>query len=1168
LAQGPGYSCGAVAPSIHVPTVHVRAMAGYGAQSYGGKGGSWSQGSDSWSQGNSGGGWSGGSSDWNNSGGNNSSWNNNAGGNQGWKDQGQQQGYSGKGSSGKGDQGKGKGTSGGWDGGKSDGKGGKPGKDTAAKGGKDNGKGCKGGQKLTNLRIECAHGSMVASIVSGSFAANGENHGKSAFKKDQQVSGLDVILYFWDDRDGADLCGWYVAPEIGGNQVWAFIPSKEANPPQTGWQVPYGGPVDPSFKLTYLGGAQQQQPQQQQWGQQQSQQQQWGQQQSQQQQWGQQKEQPQQKEQWGQQQQQWGQQQQKPEQQSQQSWGNQQKWGEQKQEQWGQQKQDWNQQSGGGWQQQDYRSQQQAEQQRKREEWEAQKAKKEAEMQAKKEAMEAQRQALQAKKQEEIRKKEEAFKAKQAELKAKQEAEAKKLAERKAAISVRRVIQKVRVASAENFEALQAEMEECFNTEAENLGDMLETVTVEKDKAVEGAQTRIEAALEKKRKEEEAKAEAERKKKEAEEAAALLVEEFSNLIDSADAHSEKLKELVKPMEAEEDIKKLDKAGIDKVISDFEGAADEAHNILKVCASFVREKGPAMKETSVAEVKQNITKQTQRVTECKKVMEATIKSGQGMIGKAKSRSLAIGKTEKLENLFKQYDKDKDGILNQVESKLFCKNVCKFTPSTAVWSTMWSKLTEDQKGVAVEGLTALKMMVGIEREKVRDAARKADRVEKERVIKEMKDTVVKRAKEASSVMAKANKEMAEIEEQLREAFSRKEREKPVEDMLVFADTLDTLGLQGRSKLETVQKTLKDLTEGADKKHESDLRSFLKGELRPLENIGQRFGMRVERAEKIAENFRSMAVRKTSVQLKRTKKDALKVVKYNQRLRKQDPEEFFTAMDTKGDGVIDEEEWLEFFQYADAEIRELFLEETKAKEEAEAKAEDETPAEEGEGEAKEETEEEAKEAKEEEETKAKEEEVPVLESIDLSAEDLTSVFRDLAPDGELPKDDFLRLIRHTMKVVSSTVMTENMSMKIEGGKLTSVRRLEKDEVVEVLLGPMTDKASRVNRIKARAVKDDKEGWVTIAGNSGTTFLTDGGSTFKVSKQVDLTTDFELEENGSESGKEALKPGTVLEVLELPRKEEKTENMRMKVQVEGGGSVGWVTSTSKSGITFLQAL
>mmetsp|Transcript_29072 Transcript_29072/g.50830 ORF Transcript_29072/g.50830 Transcript_29072/m.50830 type:complete len:876 (+) Transcript_29072:55-2682(+) len=682
-------------------------------------------------------------------------------------------------------------------------------------------------------------------------------------------------------------------------------------------------------------------------------------------------------------------------------------------------------------------------------------------------------------------------------------------------------------------------------------------------KAKEEAEQAAKAEAEHKKAEE-----AERKKKEAEEAAALLVEEFSNLIDSADAHSEKLKELVKPMEAEEDIKKLDKAGIDKVISDFEGAADEAHNILKVCASFVREKGPAMKDTSVAEVKQNITKQTQRVTECKKVMEATIKSGQGMIGKAKSRSLAIGKTEKLENLFKQYDKDKDGILNQVESKLFCKNVCKFTPSTAVWSTMWSKLTEDQKGVAVEGLTALKMMVGIEREKVRDAARKADRVEKERVIKEMKDTVVKRAKEASSVMAKANKEMAEIEEQLREAFSRKEREKPVEDMLVFADTLDTLGLQGRSKLETVQKTLKDLTEGADKKHESDLRSFLKGELRPLENIGQRFGMRVERAEKIAENFRSMAVRKTSVQLKRTKKDALKVVKYNQRLRKQDPEEFFAAMDTKGDGVIDEEEWLEFFQYADTEIRELFLEETKAKEEAEAKAEDETPAEEGEGEAKEETEEEAKEAKEEEETKAKEEEVPVLESIDLSAEDLTSVFRDLAPDGELPKDDFLRLIRHTMKVVSSTVMTENMSMKIEGGKLTSVRRLEKDEVVEVLLGPMTDKASRVNRIKARAVKDDKEGWVTIAGNSGTTFLTDGGSTFKVSKQVDLTTDFELEENGSESGKEALKPGTVLEVLELPRKEEKTENMRMKVQVEGGGSVGWVTSTSKSGITFLQAL
>ena len=30
----------------------------------------------------------------------------------------------------------------------------------------------------------------------------------------RQVNGLDVMLYFWDDRDGPDFCGWWFGPKV------------------------------------------------------------------------------------------------------------------------------------------------------------------------------------------------------------------------------------------------------------------------------------------------------------------------------------------------------------------------------------------------------------------------------------------------------------------------------------------------------------------------------------------------------------------------------------------------------------------------------------------------------------------------------------------------------------------------------------------------------------------------------------------------------------------------------------------------------------------------------------------------------------------------------------------------------------------------------------------
>ena len=66
---------------------------------------------------------------------------------------------------------------------------------------------------------------------------------------------LDVLIYFWDERDGANFCGWWFGPKVGGDQVWAYNSERSATPPSSGWRVPYDGSVDTSFAIS-TGGQQ------------------------------------------------------------------------------------------------------------------------------------------------------------------------------------------------------------------------------------------------------------------------------------------------------------------------------------------------------------------------------------------------------------------------------------------------------------------------------------------------------------------------------------------------------------------------------------------------------------------------------------------------------------------------------------------------------------------------------------------------------------------------------------------------------------------------------------------------------------------------------------------------------------------------------------------------
>jgi len=102
---------------------------------------------------------------------------------------------------------------------------------------------------MTNtLTVNGFKGHLLA--LNGIYKQQGMNHAKTLWKKNAEMQGTtECSLYYWDNRDGDHLMGWWMAPEVGGTQVWAYSPSSSQNPPPTGWKVPWNGPVDPQITM-------------------------------------------------------------------------------------------------------------------------------------------------------------------------------------------------------------------------------------------------------------------------------------------------------------------------------------------------------------------------------------------------------------------------------------------------------------------------------------------------------------------------------------------------------------------------------------------------------------------------------------------------------------------------------------------------------------------------------------------------------------------------------------------------------------------------------------------------------------------------------------------------------------------------------------------------------
>merc|ERR1719323_2674911 len=107
-------------------------------------------------------------------------------------------------------------------------------------------------------------------------------------------------------------------------------------------------------------------------------------------------------------------------------------------------------------------------------------------------------------------------------------------------------------------------------------------------------------------------------------------------------------------------------------------------------------------------------------------------------------------------------------------------------------------------------------------------------------------------------------------------------------------------------------------------------------------------------------------------------------------------------------------------------------------------------------------------------------------------------------------------------------------------------------VLEGPTEDPSAGVTRIRAKAAKDDMEGWVTTKGNAGSVYVEESGRTYVVTTKMPLQSSFQ-----SDGATEVrmLEEQEIVEVEDSPKEEKSDAPTRVKVRAVTDSKVGWIS-------------
>jgi len=162
-------------------------------------------------------------------------------------------------------------------------------------------------------------------------------------------------------------------------------------------------------------------------------------------------------------------------------------------------------------------------------------------------------------------------------------------------------------------------------------------------------------------------------------------------------------------------------------------------------------------------------------------------------------------------------------------------------------------------------------------------------------------------------------------------------------------------------------------------------------------------------------------------------------------------------------------------------------------------------------------------------------------------------------LTKLTFSELAQEFMVCIKDIAITTAFEVKDS----KTIRKLQAGEVVQAIELEQVDAATGLHRVRCRALTDMQEGWVTLRGNHGTSFLEECGKPYFCSDEETVLQT--LLDSGSDQVC-CLQSGEVLEVMQGPQKESSVEFQRVRGIAGSDKKQGWVTLKDSSGNSNLE--
>jgi len=157
-------------------------------------------------------------------------------------------------------------------------------------------------------------------------------------------------------------------------------------------------------------------------------------------------------------------------------------------------------------------------------------------------------------------------------------------------------------------------------------------------------------------------------------------------------------------------------------------------------------------------------------------------------------------------------------------------------------------------------------------------------------------------------------------------------------------------------------------------------------------------------------------------------------------------------------------------------------------------------------------------------------------------------------LSKLSLMAVLQEYWKCVKEIAITTAFDVK----ESKTIRKIELREIVEITEAGKVDESVGLQRVRCRALVDLKEGWLSLKGNQGTSFMERTMKPYYFCEQeVQLQSGF----NCNSPATHKVESGKVLEILEGPRNEPAVELFRVRGKASKDGKTGWVTLKGEQG-------